>query len=292
LQIICLLFFQTIRNETMGPKKFPNGKNPLPALKTAGSRAGKPNYQPELALAAIREIKPTSMAAWDAVARRYHKLSGEQEPRLPADIKRYFIRILCENNIKPTGLSGPSPLVARAQQLYHEIADMAGAASYGGEAETSIEVHVEEEVNWTGNVGKEILEDIDDLEAAGLSTSLTQPLPPPARPVPSAGLSTRARPAPSVTLSTPARPAPTASLSTPFTSPRIIESSGESISAKRRREVTRSETEGADAGSDQKTKNSRPNPRQTAGQALSSIANSIASRSELERSRGTTLNWN
>ena len=69
---------------------------------------------------------------WETVTSEYWKQSCESNKRDPAEIKKYFITKLCNNNKKPTGKSTPDKFVSEAQKIYSRILENESADNYGG----------------------------------------------------------------------------------------------------------------------------------------------------------------
>ena len=71
-----------------------------------GRKAGAPNYQNNILIRIISNVKPNGALLWQLVADMYHKESGETEPRNPDNLKKHWNINLCNKGCKPTGRSG------------------------------------------------------------------------------------------------------------------------------------------------------------------------------------------
>jgi hypothetical protein len=92
-----------------------------PKATAPGRDRGSCNYKQAILLKVIDAILPGGQVAWPKVAERYHVLSGELLARQPEDVKRYFMEKCCDKGKKPTGTSGPSPTIEKAQRIYRKI---------------------------------------------------------------------------------------------------------------------------------------------------------------------------
>ena len=71
-----------------------------------GRKAGAPNYQNNILIRIISNVKPNDALLWQLVADMYHKKSGEMEPRNLDNLKKHWNINLCNKGCKPTGRSG------------------------------------------------------------------------------------------------------------------------------------------------------------------------------------------
>ena len=71
-----------------------------------GRRAGIPNYNNTILIPIVEEILPNGSEAWRLVAAAYKEKTGEANLRSEDDLKRNWVRKLCNNIKKPTGRSG------------------------------------------------------------------------------------------------------------------------------------------------------------------------------------------
>ena len=69
-------------------------------------RKGSVNYKNEALIKIIEGILPNGEYGWDAVATAYQKVSNEEASRDTADLKKHWMRNLCNNMKKPTGGTG------------------------------------------------------------------------------------------------------------------------------------------------------------------------------------------
>jgi len=69
-------------------------------------RKGSVNYKNEALIKIIEGIMPNGEYGWDAVATAYQKVSNEEASRDTADLKKHWMRNLCNNMKKPTGGTG------------------------------------------------------------------------------------------------------------------------------------------------------------------------------------------
>ena len=69
-------------------------------------RKGSVNYKNDALIKIIGEILPNGEYGWDAVATAYQKIANEETLRDSADLKKHWIKNLCNNMKKPTGGTG------------------------------------------------------------------------------------------------------------------------------------------------------------------------------------------
>jgi len=69
-------------------------------------RKGSVNYKNDALIKIIGEILPNGEYGWDAVAAAYQKVANEETLRDSADLKKHWIKNLCNNMKKPTGGTG------------------------------------------------------------------------------------------------------------------------------------------------------------------------------------------
>ena len=70
----------------------------MPPKIAGGIGRGVPNYKKDVLMNIIADILPTGALAWQRVDERYRISSSENIDRDPADIKRFFIQKLRNNN--------------------------------------------------------------------------------------------------------------------------------------------------------------------------------------------------
>jgi hypothetical protein len=64
---------------------------------------GAKNYKNDLLIPIVAEILPNGEYGWSAVALAYQEQAREDEPRNTDDLKRHWVKNLCQNMKKPTG---------------------------------------------------------------------------------------------------------------------------------------------------------------------------------------------
>ena len=64
---------------------------------------GAKNYKNDLLIPIVTEILPNGEFGWAAVALAYQEQAQEKDPRNTDDLKRQWIKNLCQNMKKPTG---------------------------------------------------------------------------------------------------------------------------------------------------------------------------------------------
>ena len=69
-------------------------------------RKGSVNYKNDALIKIIGEILPNGEYGWDAVAAAYQKVANEETLRDSADLKKHWIKNLCNNMKKPMGGTG------------------------------------------------------------------------------------------------------------------------------------------------------------------------------------------
>jgi hypothetical protein len=86
--------------------KNPSQENGGSQHKRKGRIRGLPNYQNDKLIPIIEHILLNGSKAWRLVAIAYKEASGESELRTEIDLKRNWLRKLCNNYKKPTGATG------------------------------------------------------------------------------------------------------------------------------------------------------------------------------------------
>ena len=81
----------------------PSQENGASQRKQKGRKRGLPNYQNDKLIPIIERILPNGSEVWRLVAIAYKEESGESELRTEIDLKRNWLRKLCNNYKKPTG---------------------------------------------------------------------------------------------------------------------------------------------------------------------------------------------
>ena len=69
-------------------------------------KKGAVNYKNDVLIGIVEEILPNGQIAWEAVGAAYQKQSNEKEERDWNDIKKHWMKNLCNNMKKPTGSTG------------------------------------------------------------------------------------------------------------------------------------------------------------------------------------------
>ena len=68
-----------------------------------GRRKGAVNYKNNVLIKIVGEILPNSEYGWQAVANAYQEETKEETTRDTSDLKKHWIKNLCNNMKKPTG---------------------------------------------------------------------------------------------------------------------------------------------------------------------------------------------
>ena len=71
-----------------------------------GRRSGVPNYQNAILIRIVERLLPNGNEGWRLVALAYKEESGEENLRSEDDLKKNWVRKLCNNMKKPTGRMG------------------------------------------------------------------------------------------------------------------------------------------------------------------------------------------
>ncbi len=69
-------------------------------------RKGSVNYKNEILIKLISKILPNGEYGWQAVAMAYPEKTKEEALRNCLDVKKHWIKNLCNNMKKPTGKNG------------------------------------------------------------------------------------------------------------------------------------------------------------------------------------------
>ena len=69
-------------------------------------KKGAVNYKNDVLIGIVEEILPNGQIAWEAVGAAYQKQSNEKEERDWNDIKKHWMKNLCNSMKKPTGSTG------------------------------------------------------------------------------------------------------------------------------------------------------------------------------------------
>ena len=76
------------------------------APRRGGRRTGVPNYQNAILIRIVERLLPNGNEGWRLVALAYKEESGEENLRSEDDLKKNWVRKLCNNMKKPTGRMG------------------------------------------------------------------------------------------------------------------------------------------------------------------------------------------
>lgn len=68
--------------------------------------AGSKNYRNDVLIPVVKELLPNGELGWQAVATMYHARSREANVRDSSDVKRHWMKNLCNGMKKPTGRTG------------------------------------------------------------------------------------------------------------------------------------------------------------------------------------------
>jgi hypothetical protein len=71
-----------------------------------GRRKGAVNYKNEVLIKIVGELLPNGEYGWQAVAIAYQDATKEETSRDTTDLKKHWIKNLCNNMKKPTGRTG------------------------------------------------------------------------------------------------------------------------------------------------------------------------------------------
>ena len=102
-----------------------------------GRRQGIKNYNNRILIPIIEEILPNGSEAWRLVASAYKEQSGESNFRLEDDLKRNWVRKLCNNMKKPTGRSGAgsNDRTNRCIEIQQKILDKTASGILGASSD-------------------------------------------------------------------------------------------------------------------------------------------------------------
>lgn len=236
--------------------------------RSKGRSAGVPNYKNDLLINIVEAILPDGPLQWRMVSTRYKEASGEVEERDPHDLKRHFTtsKNMCDNGKKVTGSSAPKATVARCQDIWRRILAKSSAINCGGDGSESESSDSEEEIDESTQFEEDDANEVFD--AAPIDSQYDEPVryedtnpfsAPPRQESPRLAV-----PVPIVPLVQQERgvraPSPLAAPRNPSPAP-----------GQKRRGIAEPEEVG-------KSKNSRHNPRGSAGAALTSLANAFTQR--------------
>ena len=99
-------------------------------------RKGSVNYKNDVLIQIISEILPNGEYGWNAVATAYQKISKEKALRDTNDIKKHWIKNLCNNMKKPTGATGENgDRVNRCMKIEKKIMQKSNSGLLGFSSE-------------------------------------------------------------------------------------------------------------------------------------------------------------
>ena len=114
---------------------------------------GAKNYKNDLLIPIVAEILPNGEFGWSAVALAYQEQAQEDDPRNTDDLKRHWIKNLCQNMKKPTGKPGENnDRTHRCIAIECKIMNKTHAGMMGIE-ESKDEDHVSDAVGDEGELG-------------------------------------------------------------------------------------------------------------------------------------------
>ena len=93
---------------------------------------GAKNYKNDILIPIITEILPNGEFGWAAVTLAYQEQAQENDPCNTDDLKRHWIKNLCQNMKKPTGKPGEnSDRTHRCIAIEHKIMEKTQAGMMG-----------------------------------------------------------------------------------------------------------------------------------------------------------------
>ena len=93
---------------------------------------GAVNYKNDILINIILEILPNGEYGWQAVSFAYHEQSKKKDPRNTDDLKRHWIKTLCNGMKKPMGKSGgPNDRIHRCISIEKRILDKTHSGMLG-----------------------------------------------------------------------------------------------------------------------------------------------------------------
>ena len=87
------------------------------APRRGGRKTGVPNYQNNILIRIVERLLPNGNKGWSLVALAYKEESGEENLRSEDDLKKNWVRKLCNNMKKPTGRMGRTPRIGSINAL-------------------------------------------------------------------------------------------------------------------------------------------------------------------------------
>ena len=162
---------------------------------------GAVNYKNEMLINIISEILPNGEYGWQAVSFAYHEQSKEDQARNTDDLKRHWIKTLCNGMKKPTGKpGGPKDRIHRCISIEKKILNkthsgMLGLSSSDGEDDEEDDAPSrggmdddlfgeEAEIVGGGGVNESFESAQDEFDGGNTDAAVARgDLPPPPRPV-------------------------------------------------------------------------------------------------------------
>ena len=97
-----------------------------------GRQTGAQNYKNKVLIDIVGTILPNGGIGWQAVANAYHEVSKEKTVRDPNDLRRHWIKKLCNNMNKPTGRTGePGDRIHRCMAIEKKIMNKTNSGMLG-----------------------------------------------------------------------------------------------------------------------------------------------------------------
>jgi hypothetical protein len=167
------------------------------APRRGGRKTGVPNYQNAILIRIVERILPNGNEGWRQVALLYKEESGEVNLRSEDDLKKNWVRKLCNNMKKPTGRMGADAKdrINKCIGIERKILDRTSSGILGGSSEdelnpSSSPSSEDEDEDEDGEYKQpESSEDEEEEEVPGTevqpndaATSFSQPPPVPALP--------------------------------------------------------------------------------------------------------------
>ena len=105
-----------------------------------GRRTGVPNYQNAILIRIVERLLPNGNEGWRLVALAYKEESGEENLRSEDDLKKNWVRKLCNNMKKPTGRMGADAKdrINQCIEIERRILDKSSSGILGGSDEDEL----------------------------------------------------------------------------------------------------------------------------------------------------------
>jgi hypothetical protein len=110
------------------------------APRRGGRKTGVPNYQNSILISIVERLLPNGNEGWRLVALAYKEESGEENLRSEDDLKKNWLRKLCNNMKKPTGRMGADAKdrINRCMAIERRILDKSSSGILGGSVEDEL----------------------------------------------------------------------------------------------------------------------------------------------------------